>query len=74
MSKSDTKAQNGKEPARRNRMIPTFRFPGWQRRTSFVSDLDTIGTIGEIMRASLDETWGSAQRGRLPPVSPKERA
>lgn len=22
-------------------MIPTFRFPGWQRRASFVSDLDT---------------------------------
>ena len=41
VSTSDTKAQNGTEPARRNRMIPTFCFPGWQRRASFVSDLDT---------------------------------
>ena len=41
MSKSVTKAQNGTEPARRNRMIPTFRFPGWRHRGSFVTDLDT---------------------------------
>lgn len=44
MSKSVTKAQNGTEPARRNRMIPTFRFPGWRHQGSFVTDLDT-GTL-----------------------------
>ena len=57
-----------------NRMIPRICRSGEECVSSFVSDLDTIGTIGEIMRASLDETWGSAQRGRLPPASPKERA
>jgi len=41
MSTSDTKAQNGTEPARRNRMIPTFCFTVWRHRSSFVSDLDT---------------------------------
>jgi len=41
MSKSDTKTQNGTKPARQNRMIPTFCFPGRRHRGSFVSDLDT---------------------------------
>ena len=41
VSTSDTKAQNWPEPARRNCMIPTFRFPGRRHRGSFVSDLDT---------------------------------
>ena len=41
VSTSDTKAQNGTEPARRNRLIPTFCFPGRRHRGSFVSDLDT---------------------------------
>ena len=41
MSTSDTKAQNGTEPARRNRMISTFCFTGRRHRGSFVSDLDT---------------------------------
>ena len=41
VSTSDTKAQNGTEPARRNRMIPTFCFPGWRHRGSFVTVLDT---------------------------------
>ena len=41
MSKSDTKAQNGTELERRNRMIPTFCFTVWQHRGSFVSNLDT---------------------------------
>ena len=41
MSKSDTKAQNGTEPARKNRMIPTFVRLNWRHRGSFVTDLDT---------------------------------
>ena len=41
MSTSDTKAQNGTEPARRNRMIPTFVRLNGRHRDSFVTDLDT---------------------------------
>ena len=64
MSKSDTKAQNGTEPARRNRMIPTFCFPGWQRRGSFVSDLDTAQHI----------VAGRAARGVALRVAPRRPA
>lgn len=51
VSTSDTKTQNGTEPARRNRMIPTFYFPGRRHRGSFVSDLDTDALQRPAMRS-----------------------
>lgn len=45
-------------------MIPRFCQRPDRAAGSFVTDLDTIVTIGEIMCASSDETWGSVRRGR----------
>ena len=77
MSKLDTKARSRRVKVDQNRMIPRFCQRPDRAAGSFVSDLDTIG---EIMRASWDETWGSAQRGRglrwrgrLSAASPEER-
>jgi len=52
MSKSDTKARSKRVKVDQNRMIPRFcRQPDWASG-SFAADLDTNGTIDDIMNAA----------------------
>ena len=51
MSKLDTKARSKRVKVDQNRMIPRFFQRPDRAAGSFVTDLDTIGAIGEIMNA-----------------------
>jgi len=49
MSKSVTKARGKRASTEQSRMIPRFCQRPGRAAGSFVTDLDTTGTIGEIM-------------------------
>ena len=53
MSKLDTKARSKRVKVDQNRMIPRFFQRPDRAAGSFVSDLDTIGIVGEIMNTAL---------------------
>ena len=67
MSKSETKARSECVKVDQNRMIPRFFQRPDRAAGSFVTDLDTNGTIGEIMNAA------SAQYPRASPTLRAEK-
>jgi len=60
MSKSETKGSVGLKRAKRNRMIPRFRCKPEERKSSFVSDLDTTRPASRDLSG---DTGGNSDAG-----------